>query len=392
MSETLEQTLLEYFHWFHRHPELPYEEYGTTAKIREALEKAGVEILPYELETGLVAVVRGSKARNAGECEYVTALRCDIDALPIVERTNLEYRSENEGRMHACGHDFHITAGIGAAILLEKRKEEFAGTVKFIFQPAEEEAHGALKILEKDVLSDVQSVWGFHADPTNEVNVIGIREGYVTAAVDRFVVKVTGIGCHGAHPDDGVDPILTASAIVQGLQSIVSRNVNAFHPSLLSVTRMEAGTTWNVIPQEAELEGTVRTMDREDRFLYERRVKEISEKIAKAYGATASVEWTAGPPATYNDERMVKACEETARRMGMRTVPEETSMGGDDFAFYEDKDAAGREIPGCYVKIGVGKGHPIHHPGFTVDTDVIYPAANYLAELVLQQFSDRRDR
>ncbi len=392
MSETLEQTLLEYFHWFHRHPELPYEEYGTTAKIREALEDAGVEILPYELETGLVAVVRGSKAKETGEQEYVTALRCDIDALPIVERTNLEYRSENEGRMHACGHDFHITAGIGAAILLEKRKEEFAGTVKFIFQPAEEEAHGALKILEKDVLSDVRSVWGFHADPTNEVNVIGIREGYVTAAVDRFVVKVTGIGCHGAHPDDGVDPILTASAIVQGLQSIVSRNVNAFHPSLLSVTRMEAGTTWNVIPQEAELEGTVRTMDREDRFLYERRVKEISEKIAKAYGATALVEWTAGPPATYNDERMVKACEETARRMGMRTVPEETSMGGDDFAFYEDKDAAGREIPGCYVKIGVGKGHPIHHPEFTVDTDAIYPAANYLAELLLQQFSDRRDR
>lgn len=391
MSETLEQTLLEYFHWFHRHPELPYEEYGTTAKIREALEDAGVEILPYELETGLVAVVRGSKVKDAGEREYVTALRCDIDALPIVERTNLEYRSENEGRMHACGHDFHITAGIGAAILLEKRKEEFAGTVKFIFQPAEEEAHGALKILEKDVLSDVRSVWGFHADPTNEVNVIGIREGYVTAAVDRFVVKVTGTGCHGAHPDDGVDPILTVSAIVQGLQSIVSRNVNAFHPSLLSVTRMEAGTTWNVIPQEAELEGTVRTMDREDRFLYERRVREISEKVAEAYGATAAVEWTAGPPATYNDERMVKVCEETARRMGMRTVPEETSMGGDDFAFYEDKDAAGHEIPGCYVKIGVGKGHPIHHPEFTVDTAAIYPAANYLAELLLQQFSDRRD-
>lgn len=381
--ENFEQYLIENFKWFHRHPEMPYEEIQTTAKIRELLTAAGIEILPYPLETGLVAAVRGCKGEETEN--RVTALRCDIDALPITEQTRLDYRSEIPGHMHACGHDLHITAGIGAAILLQERRDEFGGTVKFIFQPAEEESHGALKILETDVMDDVSYIWGFHADPTNAVNVIGIREGYVTAAVDRFVIKVKGTGCHGAHPDDGIDPILTASAIIHGLQSIVSRNVNAFHPSLLSVTRMTAGTTWNVIPAEAELEGTVRTMDKEDRILYERKVKEISEGIASAYGAGAEAEWIAGPPAVYNDGRMARICEAAAKRLGMETVPEESSMGGDDFAFYEDTDTMGREVPGCYVKIGTGVGRPIHHPEFCVDTRVILPAAKYLAEVLLSE-------
>lgn len=379
-NKQLEQYLTDNFEWFHRHPELPYEEVQTTAKIRELLTEAGIEILSYPLETGLVAVVRGEE--NA-EKSHTIALRCDIDALPITEEADVTYRSGITGKMHACGHDFHITAGIGAAILLQQRKEELRGTVKLIFQPAEEESHGALKILAADVMEDVECIWGFHADPTNAVGVIGIREGYVTAAVDRFVIRVKGTGCHGAHPDDGTDPILASAAIIQGLQSIISRNVNAFHPALLSVTRIQAGTTWNVIPAEAELEGTVRTMDREDRLLYERRVREIAEQTAAAYGAEAEVTWVDGPPATYNDGRMAKLCEEIAVKSGMKTVPEESSMGGDDFAYYEDKDAMHRDVPGCYVKIGTGVGHPIHHPSFCVDERVILPAAKYLAELLL---------
>lgn len=397
-SRQLEQYLIHHFEWFHRHPELPYEEVQTTAKIRELLTEAGIEILPYPLATGLIAVVRGTKNTDAApagstpekwktseqamEGSRVIALRCDIDALPVTEETDLPYRSESAGRMHACGHDLHITAGIGAAILLQERREELCGTVKFIFQPAEEESHGALKILETDVMDDVEQIWGFHADPTNAVGVIGIREGYVTAAVDRFMIRVRGTGCHGAHPDDGIDPILASAAIVQGLQSVVSRNINAFHPALLSVTRIQAGTTWNVIPAEAEMEGTVRTMNREDRILYEKRVREIAERTAAAYGAEADVTWTAGPPAVWNDGSMVRICEETARKLGMTTVPEESSMGGDDFAYYEDRDTMHRDVPGCYVKIGTGVGHPIHHPAFRVDKSVIYPAAQYLAEVL----------
>lgn len=381
----LEQYLINNFEWFHRHPELPYEEVQTTAKIRELLTEAGIEILPYPLATGLVAVVRGVPGRTI-------ALRCDIDALPVREEAEVPYASGTDGIMHACGHDFHITAGIGAAILLQERREELCGTVKFIFQPAEEESHGAFKILETDAMNDVEQIWGFHADPTNAAGVIGIREGYVTAAVDRFVIRVKGTGCHGAHPDDGIDPILASAAIVQGLQSIVSRNINAFHPALLSVTRIQAGTTWNVIPAEAEMEGTVRTMNREDRILYEKRVREITERTADAYGADTEVIWTAGPPATWNNGEMARVCEETAKKLGMQTVPEESSMGGDDFAYYEDRDTMHRDVPGCYVKIGTGVGHPIHHPGFCVDERVILPASVYLAGVLTAALCDAGDR
>lgn len=381
-EEQLEQYLIRAFEWFHRHPELSYEEVETTDKIRELLTEAGIEILPCPLASGVVAVVRGQK-KTADEGGGSIALRCDIDALPIVEEADVPYRSETEGKMHACGHDFHITAGLGAAILLQKHREQLCGTVKFIFQPGEEDARGALKILETDVMDDVERIWGFHADPTNEVGVIGIREGYVTAAVDRFLIRVKGIGCHGAHPDDGIDPIPVAAAIIQGLHTIVGRNVNAFHPALLSVTRVQAGTTWNVIPARAELEGTVRTMHREDRALYERRVRETAEGIAASYGAQAEVVWIESAPATYNDGGMARLCEEIALRQGMRTVPEEQSLGGDDFSYYMAEETMGRQVPGCYVKIGTGAGHPIHHPGFRVEEKVILPAAKYLAEILL---------
>lgn len=366
---SLEEKLREYFEWFHRHPELSYEEYGTTKKIRGILEEAGVEILPCNLETGLVAIVRGEKEGP------VQALRCDIDALPVREETDLSYASEFEGKMHACGHDFHITAGIGCAILLTERKSELTGTVKIIFQPAEESSVGALKILETDVMNDVERIWGFHADPTNETGYVGIREGYVAAAADRFLVTVTGVGCHGAHPDHGVDPIPAAAAMVQAFQTIITRNVDAFHPALLSVTRIEAGQTWNVIPETAVLEGTVRTMNREDRALAERRMREIAQSTAQAYGANAQFQWFSGSPAVYNDGEMVEHAMRTAQKQKMQVVPEESSMGGDDFSFYEEN------IPGCYIKIGTGKGPTIHQPGFRVDERALFPAAEFLAAL-----------
>lgn len=368
--ENPEEKLKEIFYWFHSHPELSYKEYETTRKIREILTDEGIEILPYNLDTGLIAIVRGEKDGP------IQALRCDIDALPIEEETDLPYKSKTVGVMHACGHDMHITAGIGCAILLNQGRADLKGSVKIIFQPAEETSLGALKILETDVMADVERIWGVHADPLNEAGTIAIREGYVTAAVDRFAVTVKGIGAHGAHPDDGIDPIPVSAAIIQALQSIVSRNINAFHPSLLSVTRVSAGTTWNVIPDRAVMEGTVRTMESGDRSLYKKRLFEIVKSTAQAYGAEADVEWTAGPPATYNDKNMVKECEKKALEMQLPTVVEESSLGGDDFAFYEEK------IPGCYVKIGTGIGHPIHHPEFIVKPEMLFSAAAFLAEVL----------
>lgn len=365
-----EEKLIEYFKWFHKNPELSYEEYATTEKIKEILDKEGVEILPYTLETGLVAIIRGAKKGP------IQALRCDIDALPIREETGLSYASKYEGKMHACGHDFHIVVGIGCAVLLNKKKEQMEGIVKIIFQPAEETSLGALKILETDVMDDVERIWGIHADPTNDVGTVGLREGAVTAAVDHFVVTVKGKGCHGAHPDDGQDPIPAAASMIQAFQTIVTRNINAFHPALVSVTRMQAGNTWNVIPETAQLEGTVRTMDREDRTLFEQRLKEIAGYTAMSYGLTAEVQWIAGPPATMNDAEMVNVSMEKAGKLGLRVVPEESSMGGDDFAFLE------QQIPGCYLKVGTGKGQLIHQPGFMVDLRVIMLTVKYVTELL----------
>ncbi|MCM1125886.1 MAG: amidohydrolase [Lachnospiraceae bacterium] len=369
----LKNRLEEYFQWFHQNPELSYEEYATTAKIREILTEEGIEILPCPLETGLAAVIRGEKEGP------VQAFRCDIDALPIREETGLSYASACEGKMHACGHDFHIVTGIGCAILLQGQRERMAGCVKIIFQPAEESSLGALKILETDLMDDVELVWGIHADPTNETGVIGIREGAVTAAVDRFIVTVNGEGCHGAHPDDGRDPIPVAASMIQAFQTIVTRNINAFHPALLSVTKVEAGNTWNVIPESAVLEGTVRTMDREDRRLMEQRLKEIAKYTAMSYGMTAEVQWISGPPATYNDGKMTDISREIAVKMGFQVVPEESSLGGDDFAFLEEK------IPGCYLKIGTGRGQLIHQPGFMVNPAVIMPTVQYMTEIFLSE-------
>lgn len=367
----LEETLTNAFYWFHRHPELSYEEYKTTEKIRELLEKHGIDLFPCEMETGLTAVIRGEQEGP------VQALRCDIDALPVTENSGLFYSSECPGKMHACGHDFHIVAGIGTALLLQEKRKELRGSVRIIFQPGEESSLGAKKVLETDVLESVERIWGIHADPTNEIHTIGIREGYVAAAVDRFVIHVMGIGCHGAHPDDGIDPIPAAAAMVQAFQTIVSRNTNPFHPTLLSVTRIEAGNTWNVIPESAVLEGTIRTMDQEDRKLFRRRLHETAEQTALAYGARAEVEWIPGPPAVFNDGSMAALSRKKAEELGFGVVEEEQSLGGDDFSFYEEN------IPGCYIKIGTGRGQLIHQSGFRVDPRMILPAARYLSELIL---------
>lgn len=365
----MKEKLIKYFKWFHAHPELSYEEYETTKKIREILEEHHIEILPYELETGLVAIIRGEKEGP------VQAIRCDIDGLPILEENDLEYRSVNHGRMHACGHDLHIVTGIGAAILLEERKSELAGTVKIIFQPAEESAVGAYKILETDVMNDVERIWGLHSDPTNPVGTLGIREGAVAAAVDRFAITVKGVGCHGAHPDDGLDPIPVAAAMVQAFHNIVSRNLNPFHPRLISVTKLQAGNTWNVIPETAEMEGTIRTMEKDDRILFEKRIREVVENTAKAYGAEADLIWMPASPAVINDGEMAAHAAKVAKMCGMKVVEEEQSLGGDDFAFYHER------IPGCYIKVGIGVGPTIHQPGFKVDLDAVAFAAEYAAAL-----------
>lgn len=370
--KALEQKLTGFFEELHMHPELSYEEYETTERIKRELAAAGIEILQIPLKTGVTAIVRGAKpGKNYG-------LRCDIDALPIAEETDLPYKSKTPGKMHACGHDFHTAAVFGAALLLQERKEELQGTVKILFQPAEESSHGAETVLETGVFSDVTAIFGLHTAAYLPVGTLGIRAGSVMAAVDRFELNITGTGCHGGHPDEGVDTILVAASVIQAFQSIVGRNLNPFHTGVVSVTRINGGNTWNVIPDKVELEGTVRSMEKDDRIFIERRMREIAEHTAAAYGANAELLWYPGPPATVNEKAWSAFAQKVAEESGFEVVPQRNSTGGEDFAFYLEK------IPGCFINVGTGVGYPNHHPKFYADEAALTPAAEYLEKLLVE--------
>ena len=370
--KALEQKLTGFFEELHMHPELSYEEYETTERIKRELAAAGIEILQIPLKTGVTAIVRGAKPGKT------YGLRCDIDALPIAEETDLPYKSKTPGKMHACGHDFHTAAVFGAALLLQERKEELQGTVKILFQPAEESSHGAETVLETGVSSDVTAIFGLHTAAYLPVGTLGIRAGSVMAAVDRFELNITGTGCHGGHPDEGVDTILVAASVIQAFQSIVGRNLNPFHTGVVSVTRINGGNTWNVIPDKVELEGTVRSMEKDDRIFIEKRMREIAEHTAAAYGANAELLWYPGPPATVNEKAWSAFAQKVAEESGFEVVPQRNSTGGEDFAFYLEK------IPGCFINVGTGVGYPNHHPKFYADEAALTPAAEYLEKLLVE--------
>lgn len=370
--KALEQKLTGFFEELHMHPELSYEEYETTERIKRELAAAGIEILQIPQKTGVTAIVRGAKPGKT------YGLRCDIDALPIAEETDLPYKSKTPGKMHACGHDFHTAAVFGAALLLQERKEELQGTVKILFQPAEESSHGAETVLETGVFSDVTAIFGLHTAAYLPVGTLGIRAGSVMAAVDRFELNITGTGCHGGHPDEGVDTILVAASVIQAFQSIVGRNLNPFHTGVVSVTRINGGNTWNVIPDKVELEGTVRSMEKDDRIFIEKRMREIAEHTAAAYGANAELLWYPGPPATVNEKAWSAFAQKVAEESGFEVVPQRNSTGGEDFAFYLEK------IPGCFINVGTGVGYPNHHPKFYADEAALTPAAEYLEKLLVE--------
>ncbi|WP_160683985.1 amidohydrolase [Clostridium sp. C2-6-12] len=367
--ENLNDELICTFKKLHENPELPNEEFETTKLIKKLLKKADIEILDLPLETGLVAQVKGNPNGP------VVAIRCDIDALPIQEETSLEYKSKINGRMHACGHDFHMAAILGAAYLVKRQQSSLIGTVKFIFQPGEESADGAKKILATGVLDDVDAIFGVHNVSDSEVGVMGIKTGAVTAAVDRFEIKITGVGSHAAKPEKAVDPIIIATNIVTALQTIVSRNIGATEKALLSVTHIEGGNTWNVIPESAYIEGTVRTLNEDIRELIERRMKEITNGIALSFGGNAEVIWHSGSPATNNTEEWVEFSTKLGIRSGYNVKKISMGLEGEDFAYYQKK------IPGVFIIVGTGLSYAHHHPQYKVDENAILNCAKYFARL-----------
>lgn len=367
--ENLNDELIGVYRKLHENPELPNQEFETTKLIKKLLKKAEIEVLDLPLETGLVAQIKGNPKGP------IVAIRCDIDALPIQEETCLPYKSKVDGMMHACGHDFHMAAILGAAYLVKRHQASLIGTVKFIFQPGEESADGAKRIISTGVLDDVDAIFGIHNVSDAEVGIMGIKTGAVTAAVDRFEIKVTGVGSHAAKPERGIDPIIIASNIVTSLQTIISRNIGATEKALLSVTHIQGGNTWNVIPESVYLEGTVRTLDENIRELIYKRMNEIITGIAQSFGGSAELIWHPSSPATDNTEEWVEFSTKLGKRMGYNV--KQTSMGleGEDFAYYQKK------IPGAFITIGTGKSYAHHHPQYQVDEKAILNCSKYFAGL-----------
>ncbi|MEC2553575.1 M20 peptidase aminoacylase family protein [Bacillus tropicus] len=376
--EQLTETLISIRRNLHEHPELSYEEFETTKAIKNWLEEKNITIIHSNLETGVIAEISGN--RNGP----LIAIRADIDALPIQEETNLPYASKIHGKMHACGHDFHTAAIIGAAYLLKEKESSLSGTVRFIFQPAEESSNGACKVIEAGHLHGVQAIFGMHNKPDLPVGTIGIKDGPLMAGVDRFEIEIHGVGTHAAVPDAGVDPIVASSQIVMALQTIVSRNISSSHNAVVSVTNIHSGNTWNVIPEKATLEGTVRTFQTETREKIPALMKRIIQGVSDSLGVKTEFRFYAGPPAVHNDTSLTNLSTQVAETMNLNIISPTPSMAGEDFSFYQ------QEIPGSFVFMGTSGTHEWHHPAFTVDERALPISAAYfalLAEKALKHFS-----
>ncbi|MGE7880539.1 M20 peptidase aminoacylase family protein [Bacillus sp. NPDC094077] len=362
----------------HEYPELSYEEFETTKAIKNWLEEANITIINSNLETGIIAEISGNKNGP------LVAVRADIDALPIQEETDLSYASKIPGKMHACGHDFHTAAIIGAAYLLKEKESSLNGTVRFIFQPAEESSDGACKVIDAGHLHGVQAIFGMHNKPDLSVGTIGIKDGPLMAGVDRFEIEIHGVGTHAAVPDAGVDPIVASSQIVMALQTIVSRNISSSHSAVVSVTNIHSGNTWNVIPEKATLEGTVRTFQAETREKIPALMERIIKGVSDALGVKTEFRFYSGPPAVHNDTILTDLCTQIAEEMALNVITPTPSMAGEDFSFYQ------QEIPGSFVFMGTSGTHEWHHPSFTINEEALPISAEYfalLAERALKQFS-----
>lgn len=367
MSEGIYEKLREIRHYLHQHPEISENEFETTAFIKKHLKDLGIEPLDYPLKTGVIAEI--------GSGQPIIALRADIDALPIIEKTGLAYASKN-GAMHVCGHDFHQTSLLGAAQILKEREAEIKGTIRLIFQPAEENFQGAYQVIKAGGIEGVSAIVGYHNNPHLKPGQIGLRSGAIMAGVEQFEVTVAGISAHAARPDLGVDTVSAITTMIQNLQQIVSRTVSPFDSAVLSVTHIDVGTTWNVLPAKGFFEGTIRTFDPKIRLAVINKFTKIVETTAEQFGAQVSIQWGNSPKVTYNDATLTPLIFENSKTFAqvIETLP---STGGEDFAAYQEK------IPGVFAFVGsngADNAPDWHHDDFIVKDEALPTAVNYFVE------------
>lgn len=356
----------------HAHPELGYQERRTAGLVAERLKDLGYDVRTGVGRTGVVGQLAGSS--RAGRRERTILLRADMDALPIEEANDVAYRSTARGTMHACGHDAHVAIGLGVARRLAASRTGWGGRVKFAFQPAEEGGNGAAAMIEDGVLEApvVDAAFGLHVMNTMPIGTIAATPGAIMGAVDQFTIRIKGKGGHAAMPHLAVDPVLAAAHVITALQSLVSRATDPFDHLVVSVTQINAGDAFNVIPEEAVLAGTVRSMGGRPYEEAPDRLTALAVSLAGGLGCTATVEYERRTPATINDEAMTALVARLAAEVvGAKNVVSGARMlGGEDFSFFLQR------VPGCFAWIGSAnpvKGYdaPHHSPRFDIDEDAM---------------------
>jgi len=364
----------------HAHPELLYDVHRTAGTVADKLKSFGCdEVVTGIGRTGVVGVIHGHRADAANQRRTI-GLRADMDALPIAEETNVPYRSTVPGKMHACGHDGHTAMLLGAAKYLAETRN-FAGTAVVIFQPAEEGGGGGRAMVQEGLLDrfSIQEVFGMHNTPGLPVGHFAIRQGPIMASADRLRIEIEGHGGHAAKPHLGVDPVLVGAQIVNQIQSIVSRNTDPLDAAVVSITLFQAGNTDNVIPQNALLRGTARSLSADVRDMLERRLYEIVEGTARVYGATAKLTYLRDYPVTINHEQQTAFAAAVATDVaGPERVETDSRpmMGAEDFSFMLN------ERPGSYIFVGNGNSAGLHHPAYDFNDETIPAGTSYWVRLV----------
>lgn len=359
----------------HQHPELSGKEYETTAFIRRRLEKLGIEILNYQ-PPGTVGFVKGTKGTKT------IALRADIDALPIIEEGDKPYLSKNPGVAHMCGHDGHTAVLLAVAEWITNHREEIEPNIMLIFQSAEEiSPSGANQLIKQGVLDEVDAIFGIHLWQGLTKGKIGLRRGPMMASVDDFEITIKGSGGHGSMPHETVDPIYISTHIIQALQSIISRSLNPMEAGVITVGKIEAGTTYNIIPDSAKIIGTIRALSPGAVDLIQDKIVQLAKGICQSFGATGDVRFIVGTPPLVNDQKEAAFMEDLiCARFGEDVFePVEPIMVSEDFSYYLTKK------PGAFIFVGMNgekSQYPHHHPRFDLDEDVFPEAIRLFVEIL----------